>query len=377
MSSTTDKTTRVRGRVRVEHGANASAPTWAASWSPTRPARCSSGRSRTTRPTTSRRPTSAPSCSPPTDGVAHSPSRGDGAPFTVRAGGKEAAGAALRYEQSPFEELRDAIRLDWNAMDAWFEEDEQVFTHPRDPYTRVDILPSSRHVRVEVDGVTIAETTKPTLLFETGLPVRYYLPKTHVRMDLLTPTESVSHCPYKGDAEYWSLRDRESVHADLAWSYRTPLPESQKIAGLISFYTGRRSTSTSTESSRLDPGRVSPSIRFSSTQAIRRSSSTRSRTGSSPPTRPAASCSATRREELLETPVSRIHPGELEQLQAFVGSRPRARTRLHDHAHLPHQARQLACRSSCRSGHSTTPAASSCSALVHDRSEHRQARADD
>ena len=93
-------------------------------------------------------------------------------------------------------------------MDAWFEEDEQVFTHPRDPYTRVDILPSSRHVRVELDGVTIAETTKPTLLFETGLPVRYYLPKTHVRMDLLTPTESVSHCPYKGDAEYWSIRDR-------------------------------------------------------------------------------------------------------------------------------------------------------------------------
>ena len=83
-----------------------------------------------------------------------------------------------------------------------------MFTHPRDPYTRVDILPSSRHVRVEVDGVTIAETTKPTLLFETGLPVRYYLPKTHVRMDLLTPTESVSHCPYKGDAEYWSIRDR-------------------------------------------------------------------------------------------------------------------------------------------------------------------------
>jgi uncharacterized protein (DUF427 family) len=171
------------------------------------------------------------------DAVAHSPSRGDGNLFTVRAGGKEALGAALRSEESPFEELRDAIRLDWNAMDAWFEEDEQVFTHPRDPYTRVDILPSSRHVRVEVDGVTIAETTKPTLLFETGLPVRYYLPKTHVRMDLLTPTESESHCPYKGDAEYWSILAGERLHADLAWSYRTPLPESQKIAGLISFYT--------------------------------------------------------------------------------------------------------------------------------------------
>ena len=106
----------------------------------------------------------------PDGGIEHSPSRGDGETFTIRAGDKEAAGAALRYTNSPFEDLRDAIRLDWHAMDAWFEEDEQVFTHPRDPYTRVDILPSSRHVRIEVDGVTVAETAKPTLLFETGLP---------------------------------------------------------------------------------------------------------------------------------------------------------------------------------------------------------------
>jgi uncharacterized protein (DUF427 family) len=91
-------------------------------------------------------------------------------------------------------------------------------------------------VRVEVDGVTVAESTKPTLPFETGLPARYYLPKTHVRMDLLTPTDSESHCPYKGTAEYWSVRAGDTVHADLAWAYRTPLPESQKIAGLISFY---------------------------------------------------------------------------------------------------------------------------------------------
>jgi uncharacterized protein (DUF427 family) len=168
--------------------------------------------------------------------VVHSPSRGDGITFSVRAGDREAAGAAIRYEDSPFEELRGAIRLDWAAMDAWFEEDEQVFTHPRDPYTRVDILPSSRHVRIEVGGVTIAETSKPTVLFETNLPVRFYLPKTHIRMELLTPTESTSHCPYKGDAEYWSFALGDSVKADIAWSYRTPLPESQKIAGLISFY---------------------------------------------------------------------------------------------------------------------------------------------
>jgi uncharacterized protein (DUF427 family) len=169
-------------------------------------------------------------------GVAHSPSRGDGRTFTIRAGGREAPGAALRYEDSPLEELRDLVRFEWDALDSWFEEDEQVFTHPRDPYTRVDILPSSRHVRVEVDGVTVAESAKPTLLFETGLPARYYLPKTHVRMGLLTPTDSVSHCPYKGQAEWWSVRTGDTVHEDLAWSYRTPLPESQKIAGLVAFY---------------------------------------------------------------------------------------------------------------------------------------------
>jgi uncharacterized protein (DUF427 family) len=169
-------------------------------------------------------------------GVAHSPSRGDGRTFTVRAGGKEAPGAALRYEDSPIPELGEAIRLDWDAMDAWFEEDEEVFTHARDPYTRIDILPSSRHIRIEVDGVTVAESTSARLLFETGLRTRYYLPKTHVRMDLLVATETASHCPYKGEAEWWSVRAGEVLHADLAWSYPTPLPESQKIAGLVALY---------------------------------------------------------------------------------------------------------------------------------------------
>jgi uncharacterized protein (DUF427 family) len=123
------------------------------------------------------------------------------------------------------------IRLEWVAIDAWFEEDEELFTHPRDPHTRVDILPSSRHV--EVHGVTIAESGSPKLLFETGLSVRYYLPKTHVRMDLLTPTDTVTHCPYKGQAEPWSVRAGDTLHEGLAWSYRTPLPESEKVTGLI------------------------------------------------------------------------------------------------------------------------------------------------
>jgi uncharacterized protein (DUF427 family) len=172
----------------------------------------------------------------PDGGVAHSPSRGDGRTYAITAGGKQAPGAAVRYEDSPIPELRDLVRIEWDAMDAWFEEDEEVFTHPRDPHTRIDVLPSSRHVRIEIDGVTVAESSNPTLLFETGLPVRYYLPKTHVRLDLLTHTDSESHCPYKGQAEYWSVRAGDALHEDVAWSYPTPLPESLGVAGHIAFY---------------------------------------------------------------------------------------------------------------------------------------------
>jgi uncharacterized protein (DUF427 family) len=167
--------------------------------------------------------------------ASHSPSRGDADVLTLTAGGVRRGGAALLYDASPFESLRDTIRFEWDAMDAWFEEDEQVFTHARDPYTRIDILPSSRHVRVESAGLVIAESYRPTLLFETHLPVRYYLPRTDIRMHLLAPSDTVTHCPYKGEAEYWSLKD-DDLGSAVAWSYRTPLPESQKIAGLVSFY---------------------------------------------------------------------------------------------------------------------------------------------
>ena len=105
--------------------------------------------------------------------VTHSPSRGDAQHFTVKAGDRTAEDAALRYADSPIAELRDLIRLEWDAMDGWFEEDEEVYTHPRDPYTRVDILASSRQVRVEVEGVVLASSTNPRVLFETGLPPRW------------------------------------------------------------------------------------------------------------------------------------------------------------------------------------------------------------
>ena len=168
--------------------------------------------------------------------ITHSPSRGDAHHFTVKAGGKEAVDAAWTYPDSPIEALRNLVRIDWAAMDSWFEEDQEVFVHPRDPYRRVDALPSSRRVRVEIDGVTVADSSHPTLLFETGLPVRYYLPKPDVRMDLLTPTDTATHCPYKGTARYWTVRIGDRAIDDIAWSYPTPLPESINVAGLVAFY---------------------------------------------------------------------------------------------------------------------------------------------
>jgi uncharacterized protein (DUF427 family) len=171
----------------------------------------------------------------PTGGVRRSPSRGDGTLYDVVVPGSTARAAALRHLGSPIEVLRDLVRLDWGALTEWFEEDEVVYTHARDPFTRVDILASSRHVRVEVDGMVVADSHAPRLLFETGLPTRYYLPLTDVRLDVLHPSSSESYCPYKGVASYLSLEADGSTMADLAWMYRTPLPESQKIAGLVSF----------------------------------------------------------------------------------------------------------------------------------------------
>jgi len=152
--------------------------------------------------------------------------------------------AARRYPDAPLPELRDAIRLEWDAMSEWLEEDEPVYVHPRSPYTRVDILASSRLVRVELDGVTVAESGQPRILFETGLPPRYYLPLTGVRMDLLRPSDRATHCPYKGTASYWSVDTSQAaaggrLHKDVVWMYRTPLPESQKVAGLACFYNER------------------------------------------------------------------------------------------------------------------------------------------
>jgi uncharacterized protein (DUF427 family) len=166
----------------------------------------------------------------------HSTSRGDAQTFSVKGGDREVEDAAWHYPASPVEEVRGLIRFDWDAMDGWFEEDEEVFVHPHDPYKRIDILHSSRHVEVEVNGVKIADTRRPTLLFETSLPTRYYIPKLDVRMDLLTPTEHRTGCAYKGFARHWSVDAGGETLENLAWSYRTPLPECTKISGLVAFY---------------------------------------------------------------------------------------------------------------------------------------------
>jgi uncharacterized protein (DUF427 family) len=142
--------------------------------------------------------------------------------------------AAYRYHNQP--DFEEYITFHWHKMDHWFEEEEEVFVHARDPYKRVDVMPSSRHVRVMIDGVTVAQTKQPSLLFETSLPTRYYIPSTDVNMATLTPTDTNTRCPYKGVASYWNVTIGDKVYKDFVWSYPDPIPECPKIKGLLCFY---------------------------------------------------------------------------------------------------------------------------------------------
>jgi len=146
---------------------------------------------------------------------------------------------SLSSPANGLEGLSSYVAFDWQAMDAWFEEDQEVFVHPRDPRKRIDILASSAHVQVRLDGEIVADSTRPILLFETGLATRYYLPRLDVRQDLLLPSERVTYCPYKGEAHYHSLRLGETVLEDLIWYYRYPTTETSAIAGLLCFYQER------------------------------------------------------------------------------------------------------------------------------------------
>lgn len=170
-----------------------------------------------------------------------SPLKGEASYWTIRVGERVAEHAAWSYPSPPPTApwVNGYVAFYWNKMDAWYEEDEQVFAHARDPYKRVEILPSSRHVRVVVGGETIAESHHPRLLLETGGPTRYYLPEQDVRMDLLEATGTTTRCPYKGQAAYWSARIGASIFKDIVWSYREPLPACSPIAELLCFFNER------------------------------------------------------------------------------------------------------------------------------------------
>ncbi|MFH8798296.1 DUF427 domain-containing protein [Streptomyces sp. NPDC017936] len=158
--------------------------------------------------------------------------------YDLEVGGEPLENAAWTF---PADELAGHIAFEWfrrtgRGLDHWYEEEEEIFVHPRDPHKRVDALPSSRHVRVEIDGTVVADTRRPVLLFETGLPTRYYLPPEDVRLDLFVPTGHRSGCPYKGTARYWSWRGGAGVPADVVWSYPDPLPAVAAVRGLVAFY---------------------------------------------------------------------------------------------------------------------------------------------
>ncbi len=176
-----------------------------------------------------------------TDHTAASDLKGMATFWHVRGGDQVEERSAWSYAAPPpgGPELAGYVAFFWDHMDAWYEEDERAFAHARDPYKLVDVRQSARHVRIELAGVTLAESHRPKLLFETGLPVRYYLPPEDVRLDLLEESATTSQCAYKGEAAYWSARIGERVYADVAWGYREPLPLAAQVAGMVCFFQER------------------------------------------------------------------------------------------------------------------------------------------
>ncbi len=132
-------------------------------------------------------------------------------------------------------DLSGYVVLDFDGLDEWYEEDEPLVKHPRSPFTRIDLRQSSRNVRIELDATVLAETTSAMLVFETGLPVRYYLPRADVRVGLI-PSQTRSACAYKGVASYWSAEVGDTLIEDLAWTYQAPLREVTDLVDLICFF---------------------------------------------------------------------------------------------------------------------------------------------
>jgi uncharacterized protein (DUF427 family) len=166
------------------------------------------------------------------DGVQH---------WTLRLGAHVVEDIAWTHESDgdEFEPLRGHIAFEWPKVDTWYEEDEEVFARPRDPYHRVDVLHSSRHVKVVIDGQVVAESRRPSLLFETGVVTRYYVPRMDVRQDVLVPSTTTTQCQYKGTAHYYSVKLDDTLHEDVVWYYPFPIPECPKIANLLAFYNER------------------------------------------------------------------------------------------------------------------------------------------
>jgi uncharacterized protein (DUF427 family) len=159
-----------------------------------------------------------------------------GTPLTIRTAAGDFPGAAFLPDDP---DLHGHVILDWRAFTQWLEEEQTVLAHPHDPFDRIDCLRSSRHIEILHQGTTLADTTRPTLLFETPLPTRYYIPRDDVATHLLEPTESHTLCAYKGRASYWSARVGDGLLTDIAWSYPEPLHDAGPVRGLICFYTER------------------------------------------------------------------------------------------------------------------------------------------
>jgi uncharacterized protein (DUF427 family) len=166
------------------------------------------------------------------------PFKGTASYWSLRVGDRIVENAVWGYE-NPIDgapDLTDYRAIYWNKMDAWFEEDEQVFGHARDPYHRIDVVPSSRHVVIRVAGEVVAETNRPQILFESSLPCRYYIPEIDVRADLLENSDTSSVCPYKGTANYLSVCVGGELYRDLVWMYREPRLAVSKVAGHLCFF---------------------------------------------------------------------------------------------------------------------------------------------
>ena len=147
------------------------------------------------------------------------------------------ADPALKPRLRRHPDLPDHVRIRWDALDHWFEEDEEVFVHPRSPYVRVDALRSTRHVRIELDGVLLAESHAPVVSSRPACPTRHYLDRSALDLTHLEPSPTETACPYKGrTTAYWSARTGDRLHQDVAWSYDFPTRQLLPIAGLVAFY---------------------------------------------------------------------------------------------------------------------------------------------